>query len=112
MRTLAKTIFGVAMLAVSALAIATPANAQSTFGFHYGNSAYGGSYYGGQGFYGDRGNYGNGGYGQSRGFWRWNPYLHRRVWIPARYFTRGRWDRYDRDYDRDDRRGWDRGRGR
>ena len=102
MRTLTKAIFGVAMLAGSALAIATPANAQSTFGFTFGNSAYGGSYYGNQGF--DRDYYGNRGYGRSRGFWRWDPYLHRRVWIPARNFTRGRWDRYDRDYDR----GWDR----
>ena len=93
MRTLTKAIFGVAMLAGSALAIATPANAQSAFGFHFGNSAYGGSYYGNQSF------------GQSRGFWRWDPYLHRRVWIPARNFTPGRWsgDRYGRDYDRDDR---------
>jgi hypothetical protein len=88
------------MLAGSALAVATPANAQSTFGFHFGNSAYGGSYYG---------NLDYRDYGQSRGFWRWDSHLHRRVWIPARNFTRGRWDRYDRDYDRDDHRGWDRG---
>ena len=37
MRTLTKAIFGVAMLAGSALAIATPANAQSNFGFYFGN---------------------------------------------------------------------------
>jgi hypothetical protein len=98
------------MLAGSAMAIATPANAQSGFGFHFGNSAYGGSYYGNQGFYGDRGYSGNRGYEQSGGVWRWDPYLHRRVWITSR-FSPGRWsgDRYDRDYDRDDYRGWDRG---
>ena len=105
MRTFTKAIFGVAMLAASALAIATPANAQSALGFYYGNSAYGGSYGGNPGFYGDRNSY-----GQSRGFWRWDPYLHRRVWIPARDLMRERWwDRRDRDYDRDDYRGWDRG---
>jgi hypothetical protein len=99
MRTLTKAIFGVAMLAGSALAIA-PANAQSNFGFYFGNGVH-------QGAYGVRG-----GYEDRGGFWRWDPYLHRQVWIPARDFTRGReWDRDDRhfDRDRDDYRGWDRG---
>ena len=105
MKTLSKAIFGAAMLAGSVLAIATPANAQSSFGFSYGNGAYGSPSYGSQVF--DRDYYGNRGYGHSRGFWRWNPYLHRRVWIPARNFTPGRWDRYDRDYGRYG--GWDLG---
>jgi hypothetical protein len=39
MRTLTKAIFGMAMLAGSALAIATPANAQSSFGLYFGNGA-------------------------------------------------------------------------
>ena len=94
MRTLTKTIFGIAMLAGSALAVATPANAQSSFGLYFGNGVY-------QGAYGVRG-----GYEDRGGFWRWNPYLHRQVWIPARVFYRGRldrdWDRRDRDFDRDD----------
>ena len=90
MRTFTKTILGVAMLAGSALAIATPANAQSSFGFYFGNPV-------AQRFYGDRDDYGYRG-----GFWRWDPYLHRQVWIPARDFYRGRgWDRDDRHFDRD-----------
>ncbi len=102
MRTFAKAILGAAMLAGSALAIATPANAQSTFGFYVGN---GGPYYGNPAAFSDRGFYGNRG-----GFWRWDPYLHRRIWIPARNFYRDRsWDHRDRDFDRDDYRGWDRG---
>jgi hypothetical protein len=97
MRTLTKAIFGVAMLAGSPLALATPANAQSTFGFYYGNGA-------SQRVYGDSDDYGYRG-----GFWRWDPYLHRQAWIPARDFYRGRgWDR-DGDFDRDDYRGRDRG---
>ncbi len=91
MRTLTKAIFGVAMLAGSALAIATPANAQSNFGFSYGNG------YGNPGVYGDRGYTDRSNYGSRGGVWRWDPYLHRRVWIPARNFYRGRYDRYDRD---------------
>jgi hypothetical protein len=94
MRTLTKAIFGMAMLAGSALAIATPANAQSNFGFYFGNS---GPSYSNPAAYA---------YGNRGGVWRWDPYLHRRVWIPARNLYRGR---YDRDYDRDDHRGWDRG---
>lgn len=87
------------MLAGSALAIASPANAQSSFGFHFGNGAYGGSYYGNQG-YRD--------YGQSRGFWRWDPYLHRQIWIASQDFDRGHgFDRRGRDHD--DYRGWDHG---
>jgi hypothetical protein len=98
MRTLTKAIFGVAMLAGSALAIATPANAQSNFGFYFGNG------YGNTAVYGDRSFYGNRG-----GFWRWDPYLHRQVWIPARNIYRGRWDRDGRDFDRDHRDRDDRG---
>ena len=98
MRTLTKTIFGIAMLAGSALAIATPANAESNFGFYFGNGV-------NQGVYGVRG-----GYEDRGGFWRWDPHLHRSIWIPARDFYRGRgWDRRDRDFDRDDHRGSDRG---
>ena len=100
MRTLTKAIFGMAMLAGSALAIATPANAQSSFGLYFGNGAP-------RGIYVDRDRYDDRG-----GFWRWNPYLHRQVWIPARDSYRGRgWDRDDRhfDRDRDDYRDRDRG---
>jgi hypothetical protein len=83
------------MLAGSAVAVATPANAQSNFGFYFGN----------QGAYRARG-----GYEDRGGFWRWDPYLHRRIWIPARDFYRGRsWDHHDRDYDHDDYRDRDRG---
>jgi len=96
MKTLTKTIFGIAMLAGSALAIATPANAQSGFGFYFGNPV-------AQRFHVDRDDY-------RGGFWRWDPYLHRQVWISARDSYRGRgWDRDDRYFDRDDHRGWDRG---
>ena len=98
MRNLTKALFGIAMLAGSALAIATPADAQSRFGFYYGNPV-------GQRFYADRDDY-------RGGFWRWDPYLLRRVWIPARDFDRDRgWDRHDRDSerDRDDYRDRDRG---
>jgi hypothetical protein len=82
------------MLAGSALAVATPANAQSSFGLYFGNGV-NQSAFGLRGGYEDRG-----------GFWRWNPYLHRQVWIPVREVYRGR---YDRDHDRDDYRGSDRG---
>ena len=98
MRTFTKAILGMAMLAGSALAIATPANAQSSFGFYIGNGV-------NRSVYVDRDDY-------RGGFWRWDPYLHRQVWIPARDFYRGRgWDRDDRhfDRDRDDYRDRDRG---
>lgn len=88
MRTLTKAIFGMAMLAGTTLAVATPANAQTSFGFYIGNPV-------AQRVYGDRDDYGYRG-----GFWRWDPYLHRQVWIPARDFYRGR-DRDDRHFDRD-----------
>jgi hypothetical protein len=92
MRTLTKAIFGVTMLAGSALAIATPTNAQSNFGFYFGNGV-------SQRVYVDRDH-------DRGGFWRWDPYLHRQVWIPAWDFSRGReWDHRDRDHYR----GWDRG---
>ena len=98
MRNLTKAIFGIAMLAGSALAIATPADAQSRFGFYYGNPV-------GQRVYVDRDDY-------RGGFWRWDPYLHRSVWIPARDFDRDHaWDRDDHRFvrDRDDYRDRDRG---
>src|SRR3954471_11060895 len=92
MRTFTKAILGAAMLAGSALAVATPANAQSTFGFYIGN---GNPHYVSPTAFRDR-DYNRG------GVWRWDPYLHRRIWIPAREFYRDRWlDRHERDFDRD-----------
>jgi len=48
MRTFTKAILGAAMLVGGALAVATPANAQPTFGFYVGNGV---PYYGGPAAY-------------------------------------------------------------
>jgi hypothetical protein len=101
MKTLGKAFLGAAMLIGTAIAAAAPAAAQP---YGYGGSyGYSGPSYNERGAYGDqftradRGTYGI----QRRGTWRWNPYLHRRVWVPYRYSRFDR-DRHDRDY------GWDR----
>src|SRR5258706_6645032 len=88
MKTLTKTIFGIAMLAGSALAIATPANAQSGFGFYFGNPV-------AQRFHVDRDDY-------RGGFLRLDPYLHRQVLDSSRgsYHRRGLGPD-DPDYDPD-----------
>jgi len=100
MKTLGKAFLGAAMLIGTAIAAAAPAAAQP---YGYGGSyGYSGPSYNERGAYGDqftradRGTYGI----QRRGTWRWNPYLHRRVWVPYRYSRFDR-DRRDRDY------GWD-----
>jgi hypothetical protein len=100
MKTLGKAFLGAAMLIGSAVAVAAPAAAQL---YGYGGYGYSGPSYGERGYYvdqytrGDRGFYGE----HRRGTWRWNPYLHRRVWVPYRYNRFDR-DRRGRDY------GWDR----
>ena len=95
MKTLSKAFLGAAMLIGTAVAVAAPAAAQP---YGYGGYGYSGPSYGERGTYGDpfhRGFYDN----HRRGTWRWDPILHRRVWVPYRYSRFDRWR--DRDYGRD-----------
>lgn len=93
MKTLSKAFLGAAMLIGTAVAVAAPAAAQS---YGYGAYGYSGPSYSERGYYadqftrGDRNTYGN----QRRGTWRWNPILHRRVWVPNPRDRDYGWDRY------------------
>ena len=94
MKMFGKVLVGAAMLVGTALAATGPAAAQPGYG--YGGNGYDRNYYGdtynGRNTYGDsRGYYGNDRFRapdrwqQRRGTWRWDPILHRRVWVPYRY---------------------------
>lgn len=95
MKTITKALFGAAMLTGSALALAAPASAQPNYGYSNGDRSYG------ETFRGDR----NGGYDRdrgsfhdTRGFWRWDARLHRRVWVAYGPAHHGRDDNYGHQF--------------